>query len=84
MFRAIAPDGRAMLDEFAAGRYAFADFREILFGSQDYDGDFHYNLLAPDTLSEMLHNAGFRQVEVPYRARRNGKCFEFEIHAIKP
>src|SRR5262249_49419825 len=41
MFRAIVPDGEKMLSELVAGRYPFSDFREVFFGGQEYDGDFH-------------------------------------------
>jgi hypothetical protein len=80
-FRAVVPDGEAMLAGVAAGSYSFADFREVLFGAQDYSGDFHYNLLTPDSLSELLRGVGFTNITVPVRARVNGKCFEFEIIA---
>jgi hypothetical protein len=81
VFRAIVPDGEAMLTGAAGGTYPFEDFREVLFGAQDYDGDFHFNLFTPASLAGLLNEAGFHGVEVPVRARRNGKCFEFEICA---
>ncbi len=82
-FRAVAPDGEAMLANFAAGSYCFEDFREVLFGAQDYEGDFHYNLLTPASLSKHLQDVGFRDIQVLARGRRNGKCFEFEVAAVK-
>ncbi|UVE66299.1 methyltransferase domain-containing protein [Burkholderia pyrrocinia] len=81
--RAIVPDGDAMLKGVAAGSYSFDDFREVLFGSQDYNGDFHFNLLTPESLTKLLEESGFGQVEVPVRGRRNGQCFEFELSAIR-
>jgi predicted SAM-dependent methyltransferase len=82
IFRAVVPDGEAMLAKAADGSYAFHDFREVLFGSQDYTGDFHYNMFTPDSLSELLSEAGFRDITVPARARKYGRCYEFEIRAI--
>jgi hypothetical protein len=82
-FRAIVPDGQAMLAALAAGNYAFEEFREVLFGAQDYAGDFHYNLLTPSSLTNLLEGAGFRNIQVKASGRRNGKCFEFEVTAIK-
>ncbi|MGH2967862.1 MAG: class I SAM-dependent methyltransferase [Solirubrobacteraceae bacterium] len=82
--RAVVPDGEAMLAGLAQGSYGFEDFREVLFGSQDYDGDFHYNLLTPDTLCRLVEDVGFTAVEVPVRGRRNGQCFEFELVARGP
>lgn len=84
IFRAVVPDGEAMLAGLAAGSYAFEDFREVLFGAQDYAGDFHFSLFTPQSLTKLLQEAGFIKVQVPAKARRNGKCFEFEIVALRP
>jgi len=84
IFRAVVPDGEAMLTGVAGGSYSFSDFREVLFGAQDYDGDFHFNLFTPDSLIGLLEEAGFKDVRVNARARRNGKCFEFEVSGVKP
>jgi len=81
VFRAITPDAAAMLAGAGAGTYDFEDFREVVFGGQDYVGDYHYNLFTPDSLRRLLEEAGFNNVEVPIKGRRNGKCFEFEISA---
>ncbi len=77
----VAPDGDAMLAANANGSMTFADFREVLFGAQDYDGDYHFNLLTPQTLRETLERVGFRNIELEYSALRNGKCFEFRMTA---
>lgn len=81
LFRAIVPDGEAMLAGLAAGTYPFEDFREVLFGAQEYGGDFHYNLFTPASLQKLLEEAGYGDIEVPFRGRRNGRCFDFEIRA---
>lgn len=83
-FRAIVPDGAAMIAAAAAGTYDYEDFRTVLFGAQEYAGDFHFNLLTPDTLGSMLREAGFVEVATIEAGRRNGRCFEFEIRARKP
>lgn len=83
-FVAVVPDGEAMVSHLAAGTYAFEQFREVLFGAQDYAGDFHYNLFEPASLHALLEEAGFTGVELPVRARRNGACYELEIRARKP
>jgi len=82
LFRAVVPDGEAMLAKAADGSYPFYDFREVLFGSQDYTGDFHYNMFTPASLSDLLVEAGFGEITVPAKGRRNGRCYEFEIQAI--
>jgi hypothetical protein len=83
-FRAIVPDGAAMLKGVSDGSYSFEDFRAVLFGGQEYDGDFHFNMFTPESLAALLRNAGFVDVRCLDSARRNGRCFEFEITAIKP
>jgi SAM-dependent methyltransferase len=83
-FSAVTPDAAAMLAAAGAGTYAFEDFREVLFGAQDYVGDYHYNLLTPGSLQVLLEEAGFRDITVPVTGRQNGKCFEFEITARRP
>lgn len=84
IFRAVVPDGEAMLAGVAAGTYSFSNFREVLFGAQEYDGDFHFNLFTPDSLCGLLEEAGFAEIRVNARARPNGRCFEFEVSAAKP
>jgi len=84
VFRAVVPDGEAMLKGVADGSMSFEDFRLVLFGAQDYDGDFHYNLMTPLSLSTLLHESGFVNIEVPVQGRRNDICFEFEITAVRP
>lgn len=79
----IAPDGAAMLKAVNSGEIEFEDFREVLFGAQDYDGDFHYNMVTPITFSKSLKTAGFKNITEEYVGKRNGKCFEFKIVAEK-
>lgn len=80
-FQAVVPDGETMLAEHAAGRYPFSDLREVLYGGQDYTGDFHFNLLTPDSLKALLEQAGFEAVTLIEKGRRNGACYEFEMEA---
>ena len=80
----ICPDGQAMIDAVAKKEMSYEDFREVLFGAQDYDGDYHYNLLTPASLTKYLEKTGFTNVSVIESGRRNGKCFEFEVYAQRP
>jgi hypothetical protein len=82
VFRAVVPDGEAMIVGVAAGSYPFDQLGEFLFGTQEY-GDFPSNLLTPNGLTTLLSETGFENIEVPIKARRNGNCFEFEIRAIR-
>jgi len=82
--RAVTSDGESMLTGLAQGTYTFQDFREVLLGGHDREGDFHHNLFTPDSLGRMVEEAGFTAVEVPVRGRRNGQRFEFELVAQVP
>jgi len=83
-FIAVVPDGEAMVSHLAAGDYPFEQFREVLFGAQEYSGDFHFILFEPRSIQSLLEEAGFTDIAVPVRARRNGACYELEISARKP
>lgn len=80
-FRAIVPDGKAMTQAFAASEYSFETLRRVTFGGQDYDGDFHFNMFSPESLTHILHEAGLSQVDIIAENRENGGCKEFEVIA---
>jgi hypothetical protein len=80
-FRAIVPDGANMARAYAREEYSFENLRQITFGGQDYDGDFHYNMFSVDSLSQLLREAGFSRVDVIAENRENGGCKEFELVA---
>lgn len=84
IFRAVVPDGEAMLSHYAAGTYPFEHFRTVLFGAQEYEGDYHFNMFTPDSLGRMLKEAGFQDIAVPAKGRKNDISFEFEIIAKSP
>jgi len=79
----IAPDAMAMLDAYSRGEFNFDQLREITFGGQEYDGDFHFTMLSPETFSKLLLDIGFKDVAVKASNRKNGACLEFEILAFK-
>lgn len=79
--RAIVRDGDAMMAEFSSGCYSFEDFRRLAYGDQEYDGDFRYNMFTLDNLSVLLNEAGFSNIEILAKARKNGTSYEFEIAA---
>ena len=83
-FVAVVPDAETMLAEHAAGRMSFEDLREVTFGDQEYEGDFHFNMFSQRSLCQLLEAAGFADAEVTEAARRNGLCYEMEIVARKP
>lgn len=83
VLRAIVPDAEAMLADFAAGEMSFDDLREVTYGLQDYDGDYHFNMFSRDQLAALLREAGFVEVAFAAQGRRNGKCREMEITGIR-
>lgn len=82
-FRAVVPDAQSMIKGYADGSYPYASLREVTFGSQDYDGDFHFNMFVPDQLCKLLSDVGFQDIELVSQGRRNGECFEMELRAFK-
>lgn len=84
VFRAIVPDAKAMIQACAKDGYPFDDFREVFFGGQDYDGDFHYNMFTADSLKRALEGAGFEHVDVVAEGRKNDIAFELEVTARRP
>ena len=84
LFRAIVPDGSAMVAGLADGSYPFEEFRLALFGAPDGTGDVLRNLFTPDSLRHLLAEAGFTEIEIPVRGRRNDRWLEFEIVGRNP
>ncbi|MGN3963914.1 class I SAM-dependent methyltransferase [Burkholderia gladioli] len=82
--KAVVPDAEAMIREYSNGTYPYEDLREVLYGGQDYDGDFHFNMFTPDSMVKLLTEAGFDTPTILERGRKNGRCYEFEIAAKKP
>jgi len=83
IFRAVVPDAEAMIQKYTKGEYLFDDMREVMYGAQDYDGDFHFNMFTPESIKKLLKEAGFTTVHLNAAGRPNGKCFELEISAKK-
>jgi predicted SAM-dependent methyltransferase len=83
MIHATLPDWEAMITKFSQGTYNFDDLREVTFGAQDYQGDFHYNMFSQELLREALEMAGFTDISFPATGRVNGKSLEMEVVAVK-
>jgi hypothetical protein len=80
-FRAVVPDIAAMIEQYQRGEIPFEQFRTVAYGGQEYEGDFHHTAFTPESLGELLGQAGFTDVDVIERGRPNGDCLEFEIVA---
>jgi len=83
VLRAVTPDAQAMLADFAAGDMPFEDLREVTYGLQEYDGDYHFCMFTAESLGDLLRGAGFEQVRLAFAGRRNGKCRDMEIQGVK-
>jgi hypothetical protein len=84
VFRAIVPDLEAMTTAYAKGEMKFEVLRSVMYGGQEYEGDFHFTGFTPDSMSSLLVDSGLQQPTVIARGRPNGDCLEFEISATKP
>ena len=69
---------------YAAGTIGFEELRRIIFGDQEYEGDFHFNAFTPRSLADLLDKTGFVDIRVIETGRLNGDCLEAEIEATRP
>jgi hypothetical protein len=83
-FVAVVPDMETMISEYSAGRLEFEELREVTYGGQEYEGDFHFNGFSQASIADLLEGAGLADVQLRASARRNGLCYEMEIVGIKP
>lgn len=83
VFRSVVPDAESMIKGYANGSFPYASLREVTFGAQDYDGDFHFNMFVAEQLEDLLIETGLTNVEWTAKGRKNGACFEMEFAAVK-
>ncbi len=83
VFGAVVPDADSMIKEYVRGVFPYNSLREVTFGAQDYDGDFHYNMFVPEQIEQLLKEAGLADIQWLAMGRRNGACFEMEFKGIK-
>ena len=83
-FRSVVSDAHAMIKAYQSSAYSFSQLKEVTFGGQDYDGDFHYNMFTTESFSELLQEVGFNEIKILAENRVNGSCREFEICAERP
>lgn len=79
----ICPNWEAMLDGYNQGIVSYEELKEVTFGSQEYEGNYHFTMFTPETLKYMLMEAGFANIQIITPARRNGLCFEMEVEGEK-
>ena len=82
-FKAIYPDWEKMIFEYTESNYSFEKLREVTFGAQEYNGDFHYNMFTKESLTRILSEIGFKNISFPVEGRINHDCYESEVIAFK-
>lgn len=82
--RAVVPDGAAMLEAYARQEISFPDLRLIMYGGQEYEGDFHHTMFTPESLAELFASQGLENIRIEAMKRRNGLCYECEVAGFKP
>jgi predicted SAM-dependent methyltransferase len=80
---AVVPDVETMIAERAAGRMSFEDFVLVMYGGQEYEGDFHFSGFSKEILTHLLEETGLEDVKVIEEGRRNDICYEMEIEAVR-
>ena len=80
--RVVCPDLSALVTSAAAGQdLTMEQLAVAIFGLQDYTGDDHLAMYTPESLTEMLLDVGFGDIEVVASGRRNGGTYEMELIA---
>ena len=82
--RAIVPDFESMVDAWKAKAIPFETLRAVMFGGQEYEGDFHFTMYTVESLTQLFELGGLADVQVIARGRPNGDCLEMELTARKP
>ena len=77
----VCPDLSALVNSAATENLSMDQLAVAIFGLQDYSGDDHLAMYTPESLTEMLLEAGFAEVEVVAAGRRNGGTYEMELLA---
>jgi predicted SAM-dependent methyltransferase len=81
VLRIVTPDWQAMTARLREGQMTWDAYKVVTFGLQDYDGDDHFALYTPASLTAALERAGFTGVAVAAADRMNGLSPEMELTA---
>ena len=79
----ILPNIGFMAEKYSAGEIPFKQLALLISGGQEYEGNYHLAVYNPETVQKLLEKVGFENVEIAEKARKNGECWEMEIHARK-
>ncbi len=82
--RAVVPDGKSLIAQYSEGSVPEETFQSIVYGGQEYEGDFHHSLFNAESLGRILTEAGLVDVTVEAEGRMNDVCPELQISARRP
>lgn len=83
VFVAILPNIGYMAQEYVKGNIPFDQLAELISGGQEYEGNYHLSVYDENKIINMLKEVGFSEVNVITTHRKNGLCWEMEIHGVK-
>lgn len=81
--RITCPNWQAMINHLNAGTMSLSHFKLLTFGGQEYEGNDHFSMYTPESLSMVLVKAGFINLQIITEDRDNGGCPEMELLAEK-
>ena len=84
IIRVVCPNWIAIIDRFKKGEIEYSFFRELTFGSQEYQENVHRTMYTVESIKTLLKSCGFKDIEVIAEDRDNGGCPEMEIKGVKP
>ena len=80
---AILPNIGYMAKEYAKGNIPFEQLAEVISGGQEYEGNYHLAVYDEKKIEGMMKEIGFREINIETANRKNGLCWEMEIHGVK-
>ena len=80
----IVPDPEAMFSDYQNNSTSWEDLREVLYGLQEYAGDFHFTMFSRDELEVVMREVGLDHLKWEFQGRKNGKCRDMSLVAVKP
>ena len=80
---AVVPDAEAILTDYGSGQMSFDDLRELTYGLQEYEGDFHFDMFSYENFEAIFRAAGLTRLEWRFQGRKNGKCRDMELAGTK-
>ena len=77
--RIVVPDIQAMIEAYNQGKMDFHTLRTVIYGLQEYDGDFHYTMFSYEEFEKLFKENGLIHLEWKAKGRKNGLSLEMEL-----